>query len=63
MAGHVHGATSGKYLWISLAVTLLFVGFEIVYGLRSHSLALVSDAGHNASDAVALALAATRLLT
>lgn len=58
MAGHVHGATSGKYLWISLAVTLLFVGFEIVYGLRSHSLALVSDAGHNASDAVALALAA-----
>ena len=58
MAGHVHGATSGKYLWISLAITLTFVAFEIIYGLRSHSLALVSDAGHNASDALALGLAA-----
>jgi len=58
MAGHVHGATSGKYLWISLFMTLTFVAFEVLYGLRSHSLALVSDAGHNASDALALGLAA-----
>ena len=30
---------------------------EIVAGLRSHSLALLSDAGHNATDALALLLA------
>ncbi|MGI4755829.1 MAG: cation diffusion facilitator family transporter [Janthinobacterium lividum] len=56
--GHVHGPTSGKRLWLSLAVTLLFCGGEAVAGLVSHSLALVSDAGHNLSDAVALGLAA-----
>ena len=56
--GHVHGPTSGKRLWISLAVTLLFCGGEAVAGYLSHSLALLSDAGHNVSDAVALGLAA-----
>lgn len=56
--GHVHGPTSGKRLWISLAVTLLFCVGEAVAGLVSHSLALLSDAGHNVSDAVALGLAA-----
>ena len=56
--GHVHGPTSGKRLWISLAVTLLFCAGEAIAGLVSHSLALVSDAGHNLSDAVALGLAA-----
>lgn len=58
MAGHVHGATSGRLLWISLALTVLFVFVELFWGLRAHSLALVSDAGHNASDALALGLAA-----
>ena len=56
--GHVHGPTSGKRLWISLAVTLLFCVGEAVAGYLSHSLALLSDAGHNVSDAVALGLAA-----
>ena len=58
MAGHVHGPTSGRKLWISLLVTLAFVGFEAVAGWRAHSLALLSDAGHNLSDALALGLAA-----
>lgn len=58
MAGHVHGATSGRLLWVSLALTLSFVGVELFWGSRAHSLALVSDAGHNASDALALGLAA-----
>lgn len=58
MAGHTHGATSGRLLWLSLSLTLLFVVLEFVFGLRSHSLALLSDAGHNASDALALGLAA-----
>ena len=56
--GHVHGPTSGRRLWISLAVTLLFCAGEAVAGYVSHSLALMSDAGHNVSDAVALGLAA-----
>lgn len=55
---HVHGPTSGTRLWISLAVTLLFCAVECVAGWQSHSLALLSDAGHNVSDAVALGLAA-----
>ncbi len=58
MAGHVHGATSGRLLWISLVLTVSFVAVELFWGLRAHSLALVSDAGHNASDALALGLAA-----
>jgi cobalt-zinc-cadmium efflux system protein len=34
-----------------------FVVIEIVAGIRAHSLALLSDAGHNATDALALLLA------
>lgn len=56
--GHVHGPTSGRKLWISLVVTLIFCAGEAVAGLVSHSLALLSDAGHNLSDALALGLAA-----
>lgn len=55
---HVHGPTSGTRLWVSLAVTLLFCCGEGAAGWVSHSLALLSDAGHNVSDAVALGLAA-----
>jgi cobalt-zinc-cadmium efflux system protein len=40
-----------------LAVTVGFVGIEVVAGLRSHSLALLSDAAHNFTDALALFLA------
>ncbi len=58
MAGHTHGATSGRGLWLSLGLTLAFVGAEVVFGMRARSLALLSDAGHNASDALALGLAA-----
>src|SRR5581483_9184793 len=53
---HHHGSTGGKLSW-SLAATVVFVGIELVAGLRSHSLALVSDAGHNFTDALALFLA------
>jgi len=55
---HVHGPTSGKRLWVSLAVTLVFCIGEAVAGWISNSLALISDAGHNLSDVVALGLAA-----
>lgn len=57
-AGHVHGPTTGTKMWLSLAVTLAFVVGEAAAGILSHSLALLSDAGHNLSDALALGLAA-----
>ncbi len=57
-ADHVHGPTTGRKMWLSLAVTILFVVGEATAGVVSHSLALLSDAGHNLSDALALGLAA-----
>jgi cobalt-zinc-cadmium efflux system protein len=50
----VHG--TGRVLQISLGVTLLYVILLVVAGLRSHSLALISEAGHNLSDFLALLL-------
>jgi len=41
----------------SLVVTSAFVAVEILAGIRAHSLALLSDAGHNFTDALAIALA------
>jgi cobalt-zinc-cadmium efflux system protein len=43
-------------IW-SLAATLAFVIVEVVAGIRAHSLALISDAGHNFTDGIALLLA------
>src|SRR5262252_7240663 len=50
---HHHGATGRFLQWSSLA-TLLFVGIEVTAGLKAGSLALLSDAGHNLTDALAL---------
>ncbi len=60
--GHSHGhhpRATGKILIASLAVTLVFVATEAVAGWWSGSLALLSDAGHNFTDAFGLLLAAT----
>lgn len=55
---HAHSpAEVGRVLKWSLAVTLAFVAVETAAGLRAHSLALLSDAGHNFTDALALLLA------
>jgi len=54
---HHHGAASGRVLVWSLIATSAFVVFELFAGFRAHSLALISDAGHNATDALALLLA------
>lgn len=43
-------------LRFSVVATTLYVIATLVYGIRSHSLALVSEAGHNASDVLALLL-------
>jgi cobalt-zinc-cadmium efflux system protein len=54
---HQHHAT-GKVLRWSLIATFLFVFVEVAAGIKAHSLALLSDAGHNFTDAGALLLAA-----
>ena len=59
MHSHAHGhsqSTAGILRW-SLVVTCAFVVLELVAGIRAHSLALLSDAGHNFTDALSLALA------
>src|SRR6516164_4226406 len=54
---HVHGHGSPtRVLTISLAVTLVYIVLLVVAGIRAHSLALLSEAGHNLSDFLALAL-------
>ena len=56
--GHSHHHGTGRILQWSFAATLLLVIAEVFAGLRAHSLAVVSDAGHNFTDALALVLAA-----
>ena len=45
-----------RVLRISFVVTLCYTVITFLAGLHAHSLALVSEAGHNASDALALIL-------
>ncbi|MFN2493144.1 MAG: cation diffusion facilitator family transporter [Pyrinomonadaceae bacterium] len=55
--GHNHGNSSiltGRRLLLSIVITLLFVLAEGLTGYFAHSLALMSDAGHNLADALAL---------
>lgn len=63
-AGHGHGPPSNNAAFaIGIVLNLGFVVAEVLYGFASHSLALISDAGHNLSDVFCLLLAwgATRL--
>jgi cobalt-zinc-cadmium efflux system protein len=53
--GHHHG-TATILKW-SFFATIVFVAVEAIAGFHSGSLALVSDAGHNFTDALALVLA------
>lgn len=45
-----------RILQVSLVLTALYIAATLYFGLRAHSLALVSEAGHNVSDFLALAL-------
>jgi cobalt-zinc-cadmium efflux system protein len=54
---HHHHHGTGRILAFSTVATVLFVVVEFAAGLTSHSLALLSDAGHNVTDALALLLA------
>ena len=60
--GHDHAhhhapANFDRAFAIGIALNLAFVLAEIVAGLSAHSLALLSDAGHNASDVLGLGVA------
>src|ERR1019366_3225651 len=54
--GHSHSHGTGRVLRISLAVTAVYIALLVVAGIRAHSLALLSEAGHNLSDFLALLL-------
>src|ERR1022692_1456698 len=60
---HVHAASSSagsnrttSVLRFSLVATAVYVALTFVAGMRAHSLALLSEAGHNVSDFLALLL-------
>jgi cobalt-zinc-cadmium efflux system protein len=55
---HVHGGARKTWLvlCVSLFVTAAYIVVLVVAGLRAHSLALLSEAGHNFTDFVALSL-------
>lgn len=53
--GHVH--VGGAQLKIAFILNIAIVLVQVVGGLMAHSLALLSDAGHNAADAFAIGLA------
>jgi cobalt-zinc-cadmium efflux system protein len=55
---HVHAGNerTSRVLRISLAVTAAYIVLLVIAGIRAHSLALLSEAGHNLTDFVALLL-------
>jgi cobalt-zinc-cadmium efflux system protein len=55
MHTHAQQRTS-KVLRLSLLATLIYIVLLVAAGLRAHSLALLSEAGHNLSDFLALLL-------
>ena len=62
MHDHAHNHHTGNVLVVSLVLTIGFVVGEAIAGFRSHSLALLSDAGHNLTDAAGLVLAGVAYL-
>ena len=56
---HMVDSPNGKMqrvLQVSMVLTLAYVGATLYFGLRAHSLALISEAGHNFSDLLAIVL-------
>ena len=59
-AGHDHGTGSHsneRQLWLALGPTASFMVAEVVGGIWTNSLALISDAAHMATDVAGLAIA------
>src|SRR5260221_817898 len=53
---HPHAPLSTKALRYSLAATFAYVLITLFAGIKAHSLALLSEAGHNVTDLLALLL-------
>lgn len=53
--------TSKRALWITLLLTAFFTIVEIIGGIASNSLALLSDSAHMVSDVIALGLSMTAI--
>ncbi len=58
-AGHGGGERTSRVLRVSLVVTAAYIVLLVIAGIRAHSLALLSEAGHNLSDFFALLLSLT----
>jgi cobalt-zinc-cadmium efflux system protein len=60
---HIHSGNerTTRVLRISLLATAAYIGLLVVAGIRAHSLALLSEAGHNLTDFVALLLSLVAL--
>jgi cobalt-zinc-cadmium efflux system protein len=57
MHTHSHGPVStSKLLRVAIFLTLAYIAVTIIAGIKAHSLALLSEAGHNVSDFLALLL-------
>jgi cobalt-zinc-cadmium efflux system protein len=56
-SGNGHPPSNNAAFAIGVVLNLGFVAAEVFYGLAAHSLALISDAGHNLSDVFCLLLA------
>lgn len=57
MHAHAHAANvNARRMLIALGITLVFVLFEVAAGVYANSLALLTDAAHNVTDVLALAL-------
>ena len=62
-AGHQHhdhghaGEHFARAFAIGIALNIAFVVVEVVFGFKANSMALLSDAGHNFSDVLSLAIA------
>jgi cobalt-zinc-cadmium efflux system protein len=57
---HDHGTQKmnfNKAFTVGILLNVAFITAEIIYGLQANSLALLADAGHNASDVLGLFLA------
>jgi cobalt-zinc-cadmium efflux system protein len=54
--GHHHGTANKKALGLSFTLIALYMIVEVIGGIVTNSLALLSDAGHMLSDAAALGL-------
>ena len=54
--GHHESHSPSRVLRVSLVVTVAYIALLVVAGVRAHSLALLSEAGHNLSDLLALLL-------